>query len=156
MHSFRFCLLSFPVLFPFVLPCLAPAAVRQVLIFRFHSDVLPWLPLSFVRFRFRLLTTQPLHFSFPLFHCFALQPGFPASRFSFRLPVFPLSSGLVSRTFRPILSTQLFCSFPFALPCFAPTAVPQVLPFWISPPGSTPSFRFLSSSFALASHYSAF
>ena len=37
MPSFRFCLLSIPVLFPFVLPCFAPAAVRQVLISRFHS-----------------------------------------------------------------------------------------------------------------------
>ena len=45
--------------------------------------------------------------------------------------------------------------FPFVLPCFAPTAVPQVLPFWISPPGSTLSFHFLSSASALASHYSA-
>ena len=33
--------------------------------------------------------------------------------------------------------------FPFVLPCFAPTAVPQVLPFWIPPPGSVPDFRFL-------------
>ena len=37
IRFFRFCLLSFPVLFPFVLPCFAPAAVRQVLISRFHS-----------------------------------------------------------------------------------------------------------------------
>ena len=37
MSSFRFCLLSFSVLFPFALPCFAPAAVRQVLISRFHS-----------------------------------------------------------------------------------------------------------------------
>ena len=48
-----------------------------------------------------------------------------------------------------------FCLFPFVLPCFAPTAVPQVLPFWISPPGSVPDFHFLSSASVLASHYSA-
>ena len=50
---------------------------------------------------------------------------------------------------------SVLCSFPFVLPCFAPTAVPQVLPFWISPRGSTLDFRFLSSASALASHYSA-
>ena len=48
-----------------------------------------------------------------------------------------------------------FCKFPFVLSCFAPTAVPQVLPFWISPPGSTLDFHFLSSASVLASHYSA-
>ena len=46
--------------------------------------------------------------------------------------------------------------FPFVLPCFAPTAVPQVLPFRISPPGSALDFHFLSSASVLASHYSAF
>ena len=49
-----------------------------------------------------------------------------------------------------------FCLFPFVLPCFAPTAVPQVLPFWFSPRGSTLGFRSLSIPSALASHYSAF
>ena len=48
-----------------------------------------------------------------------------------------------------------FCLFPFVLPCFAPTAVPQVLPFWNFPRGSTLDFRFLSSASILASHYSA-
>ena len=48
-----------------------------------------------------------------------------------------------------------FCLFPFVLPCFTPTAVPQVLPFQISPPGPMPDFRFLSSASILASHYSA-
>ena len=47
------------------------------------------------------------------------------------------------------------CLFPFVLPSFAPTAVPLALPFWITPRGSTLGFRFLSSTSALASHYSA-
>ena len=47
------------------------------------------------------------------------------------------------------------CLFPFVLPSFAPTAVPLVLPFWITPRGSTPDFRSLSVASALASHYSA-
>ena len=45
--------------------------------------------------------------------------------------------------------------FPFVLPCFAPAAVPQVIPFRISSPGPVPDFRFLSSASVLASHYSA-
>ena len=47
------------------------------------------------------------------------------------------------------------CLFPFVLPSFAPTAVPLVLPFWITPRGSTPDFRSLSVTSVLASHYSA-
>ena len=38
--------------------------------------------------------------------------------------------------------TWLFCLFPFALPCFAPTAVPQV-----------PAFCFLLSAFLLTFHF---
>ena len=51
--------------------------------------------------------------------------------------------------------TQPRCPFPFVLPCFAPAAVPQVIPFRISSPGPVPDFRFLSSASVLASHYSA-
>ena len=47
--------------------------------------------------------------------------------------VFHLLSGLVSHPFLPVLLTWLRCSFPFALPCFAPTAVPQVLAFFPVP-----------------------
>ena len=50
---------------------------------------------------------------------------------------------------------SVLCWFPFVLPCFAPAAVPQVIPFWISPPGPVPDFRFLSVPSVLASHYSA-
>ena len=54
---------------------------------------------------------------------------FPGARLGSRLLGFLFLSGLVSRAFLPDSCTQLRCSFPFALPCFAPTAVPQVLTF---------------------------
>ena len=62
---------------------------------------------------------------------------FPGARFRSRFLGFLLLSGLVSRAFLPDSCTQLRCSFPFALPRFAPTAVPQVLRY---PPLSTASF----------------
>ena len=49
-------------------------------------------------------------------------------------PDLPLPYRLVSHSVSPILLIQLLCLFPFALPCFAPTAVPQVLQL---PSGST-------------------
>ena len=93
--------------------------------------------------------------SFPLSSLPCLTVGF----FSFSVP---LSLPCFSPSFQPGFPCFLsgskysaFCLFPFALPGFAPTAVPPVLPFWISPLGSTLSFHFLSSASALASHYSA-
>ena len=66
-----------------------------------------------------------------LFHFFSVPPHscFPDARLRSRLLGFLFLSGLVSRAFLPDSCTQLYCSFPFALPCFAPTAVPQVLTF---------------------------
>jgi len=94
--------------------------------------------------------------SFPLFHRFCLAACF----LGFSVPLsFPCFSPSSRPGFPCLLSGSkysAFCSFPFVLPCFAPTAVPQVLPFWISPPGSVPSFRSLSIPSALASHYSAY
>ena len=93
--------------------------------------------------------------SFPFVHRFCLAACFLGFSVPLSLPCF-------SPYFRPGFPCLLsgfkysaFCSFPFVLPCFAPTAVPQVLPFWISPRGSMPDFRFLSSASILASHYSA-
>ena len=143
-------------MFPFALPRFAPTAVPQVLTFRSLFRYFP--------FRFRILSsasaslpaTQPSASSFlpsgPSASQSALCPG--------SVPCVPFASPLHPRPVsRPLLSGSAysaFCLFPFVLPCFAPTAVPQVLPFWISPQGSTPSFRSLSISSALASHYSAF
>ena len=93
MHTFRFCLLSIPVLFPFALPCFTPAAVRQVLTFRFHSGVLH---------DFRFLSSASVlgfwllslcFFLFLFSTVFALQPG--SSGFSV-----PLSLSCSSSSFR--------------------------------------------------------
>ena len=76
----------------------------------------------------------------------------PGARLGSRLLGFLFLSGLVSRAFLPDSCTQLRCSFPFTLPCFAPTAVPQVLTFRssFSRPFPVRSFplpaRFLSSA----------
>ena len=75
--------------------------------------------------------------------------GFPVLSFPFgslSFPVFTADLSSVSFGFRYLA----FCQFPFVLPCFAPTAVPQVLLFWISPRRSVPSFPFLSSGSCLS------
>ena len=68
--------------------------------------------------------------SFPLFHRFCLAVSF----FGFSSP---LSLSCFSPYFQPGFPCFLsgskysaFCLFPFVLPCFAPTAVPQVLTFF--------------------------
>ena len=111
-------------------------------------------PLSFVRFR---SASGYLAFCFFLSFSsrFRLTAAFPVLRFRSRFPSFPLLPGLISHAFLPVPSTRLFCWFPFVLPCFAPAAVPQVIPFRFFPPGPVPDFRFLSSASVLASHYSA-
>ena len=71
---------------------------------------------------------------------------------------FPVLSPYSRPGFPCLLSGSVYsasCLFPFVLPSFAPTAVPLVLPFWITPRGSTLGFHILSSASALASHYSA-
>ena len=52
---------------------------------------------------------------------------FPSARLRSRFLGLPFLSSLISHAFLPGSCTQLRCSFPFALPRFAPTAVPQVL-----------------------------
>ena len=76
-----------------------------------------------------VLTTQLSASSVP---CFLLPPhsGFHNASLPLSLPRFPriLLTGFPFRPFRfPYLA---FCLFPFALPCFAPTAVPQVITFF--------------------------
>ena len=54
---------------------------------------------------------------------------FPGARLRSRFLGFPFLSGLISHAILPGSCTRLRCLFPFALSCFAPTAVPQVLAF---------------------------
>ena len=96
----------------------------------FFRPLLFLTPAVFAPFRslqFWVLTTQPLFFLSASLHASASQL-LPRCSFGPFVPqVLPLLSRLLSHPFLPVPLTQLPCSFPFALPCFAPTAVPQVL-----------------------------
>ena len=128
-------------LFPFVLPCFAPAAVPQVLTFRSRSGVLHSVRSLSIPFALGsdYSASALLFLSLP---CFASQLAFQVLRrffrcaglSSFRPPGFPC--------FLPDSKYSAFCLFPFTLPRFAPTAVPQVLAFAL-----TPAFSFVSSFF---------
>ena len=96
---------------PFVLPCFAPAAAPQVIIFAF-TRCLPWLPLSFVRFRFRFLTTQPLFLLFSFLPVSASQGLLRFASVSFVPLVFPfLLAWFPMHSFRFCLLSILFVSF---------------------------------------------
>ena len=101
---------------------------------------LPIRPLSLASLP--VLTTQPLRF-LSLLPDSAPQWLPQCAALAFAPSALPVLSRLVSRAFLPGFGTQLRCSFPFALPCFAPTAVPQVLTF------SSGLFHFRSTRFRL-------
>ena len=116
-------------MFPFVLPRFTPTAVPRVLtfLFRFRSFSLQLQFLSSLLYP--VLTTWLSVSSVP---CFLLPPhsGFHNASLPLSFPRFPRFSptGFPFRHSRfPYLA---FCLFPFALPCFAPTAVPQVITFF--------------------------
>ena len=91
------------------------------------SSFFPLLPLPFRSASARFWILSFLFFLSAL-HRFRLPVAFPTPRLSLSLlPDLPRSSQLVSRLSSPVLLIRLSCLFPFALPCFAPTAVPQVL-----------------------------
>ena len=82
------------------------------------------------------------------FLLFPVQPHscFPSARLRSRFLGFPALSCLISHAFLPGSCTRHRCSFLFALPCFAPTAVPQVLTFRFHFRYFPLPFRFLSSA----------
>ena len=165
---------SFRLQFPFVFrqlqslqllllarPCLLLSFLAS-LGFHFHGlSPLPLLfltPAVFAPFRslqFWVLTTQPLFLPFPLLPVSASQWLPQCSALAFAPSVLPVLPRLVSRAFFPGSGTQRPCLFPFALPRFAPTAVPRVLARPFLPAFSVPlllpfvRFRFPSG-------YSAF
>ena len=119
--AFLYCFLSsFPASLPQPFGRCSSLALTQ--------DVSPWLPFPFVHFRFRLSATQLLFlpFLFPTVSASQLASTVSRSAFASRFsssfqpgfPCFPSDS-----------KYSAFCSFPFVLSCFTPTAVPQVLPF---------------------------
>ena len=110
--SLRPLLLGFPLRFP------VASSFFPSLRIPFRSSLAPFRILSFLFFlsalrRFRLPVAFPT----------------PQPLLSLLLDL-PLPCRLVSRSASPVPLIQLSCSFPFALPRFAPTAVPQVLPFF--------------------------
>ena len=149
LHSLQMLGLARP--FPFRSPRCLGLLPFISLGFRFHDRLpLPLLfltPAVFAFFRplqFWVLTTQPLFLLFGFLHASASQWLLRCSFASFVAPVFPLPFRLISHPFRSIPLTQLRCMFPFALPCFAPTAVSQVLVFFpVSSVTLFPTFVFL-------------
>ena len=153
--SFRFRILS--SLFVSFRPSLLRSHSRSTgaSLLDLSSGINAWLPLPFVRFRFSI---SLLSLSVLPFHSLPASAAQLASSVLLFRSRFPDPSPYARPGFPCHLSGSVYsasCSFPFVLPSFAPTAVPLVLPFWISPQGSTLDFRFLSSASVLASHYSA-
>ena len=101
----------------------------------FH-ECLPDLSFRHFPFRFCFLSsasaflpaTQPSVSSFPFFPFLPLS-GFFGAASPLSLPCFPRSSQPGFPCFLSRFPYLAFCWFPFVLPCFAPAAVPQVIPF---------------------------
>ena len=118
-----------PLPFPFVSSGSLPFLLGFPLRFPVASSFFPFNArrFRFVRCRFRILSFL---FFLSALRRFRLPVAFPTPRICFSTPPdLPLPYRLVSRSVSPVPLIRLPCSFPFALPCFAPTAVPQVLPF---------------------------
>ena len=117
----------------------------------------PYFPLPF-RFlssaSFSLPATGPSVSSFPFFP-FLPHSGILGAVSPLSLPDLPRSLLPGFPCIPSRFPYSAFCWFLFVLPCFAPAAVPQVIPFQITPPGPMLDFRFLSSASVLAPHYSA-
>ena len=127
----------FPLPFPFVSSGSLPLLFGFPLRFPVASS---FFPSDSLRFRFVYLQFRILSFLFFLsaLRRFRLPVAFPTPRhFLSSLPDLPRSAQLVSHSSLSVPLIQRSCLFPFALPCFAPTAVPQVLRY---PPPSTASF----------------
>ena len=160
------CLISrafFPVsgtrtycMFPFILPWFAPTAVPQVLTFNFRILCCPFHFCFLSSTSDSLPTTQPSVSPFPFLPVSASQRLFQCSFSTFVSNVFPVISCLISYAFLHRFSYSAFWWFPFVLSCFAPAAVPQVIPFKTTVLGTMLDLCFLSSTLVLALNYSAF
>ena len=107
-----------------------------------------------------VLATQPLFLPFLFLPASASQWLVRCCLSAFRLPCFSASAPPGFPCFASASSYSAFCSFPFILPGFAPTAVPPVLPFRPLPLVRFPSGLFPRFAFfrplPLGSDYSAF
>ena len=100
--------------------------------------------------------------SVPFLPVYASQWLLRCAASAFASSAFHLLSCLVSHAFLPVSCTWPCCLFPFTLPCFAPTAVPQVLTFVFTPVLSVSlslsfvRFRFTSGYLAFCFFLSTF
>ena len=154
MPSFQVLCTWLPVRFLSSFPVSLPQPLTRCLPPAFAFGLSPLLPLSFVRFVSGSDYLASVS-SFPFSSRLRLTAASSVLRIFFRLCGLPRS---LLPGFPCILSRfrySAFCSFPFALPCFAPTAASQVLTF-CSRSGVLPSIDFLSSVFALGSSLLSF
>ncbi len=145
MPSFQVPVLGSTVGFLSPFPDSLPQLFLRCLPYAFAFGLSPSDPLSFVRFSSGSGYSASAS-SFPFSSCLRLTVASSVLRFRFRFFGSPRSlqpdlSCLPSR-FRYSAS----CLFPFVLPCFAPTAVPQVLAFRFRLRPFPFFFRFLSSA----------
>ena len=153
MPSFRVPVLGFADGFLSPYPDSLPQLFLRCLPHAFAFGLSAFLPLSFVRFRSASGYSALCFFRSPL-PGLASQWLFQCFGSSFRLPRFPPSLPPGFPCFFSGFRYLAFCSFPFILPGFAPTAVSPVLPFFSA--SSRPllfrafllAFRFLSSASA--------
>ena len=136
--------LSVRFLSPF--PVSLPQLFHWCFPFALAFGLFPFLPLSFVRFRSGS--------GYSAFCFFLSSSSLLRLSAAFQVPplclstslLSPVLSDLVSYVFFPGSSYSAFCSFPFILPSFAPTAVPLVLPFRFRLRAFPFPFCFLSSA----------
>ena len=128
MHPFTVLVLRTTVRFlspfPDSLPQLFLRCLLLVLTFRI-------VRLAFIFFRpcwlnFRLLSSLFLPFCSSRCHLTAV---FSMHPFHFHFQDLPVTLCLISHAFLHGSLTRLYCWFLFVLPCFAPAAVPQAIPF---------------------------
>ena len=153
MRSFPVPVLSFAVRFLSPFPDSLPQLFLRCLVSACASSIFRF-PSTFFRpllFPFRLLSLLFFLSALPA----SASQGLPLCALPLSLLRFPRSSQPGFPCFLSRFPYSAFCWFPFVLPCFAPAAVPQVIPFQVSSPGPVPDFRFLTSASVLASHYSA-
>ena len=155
MPSFPVLRTRLPVCFLSPFPDSLPQLFLRCFPYAFAFGLFPFDRFSYQSplFRFWLLS---LCFFLSSFFPSPPHSGFPGAPFLLSLLwLFPVLSNLVSRVFFPGSSYWAFCSFPFILPGFAPTAVPPVLPLCFrfrAFPSPSAFFRPL----LLGSDYSAF
>ena len=146
MPSFQVPVLGFADGFLSPFPDSLPQLFLRCLPCAFAFGLFPSNPFSFVHFSSgsgysASVSSFPLSSRFRLTVASSVLPLYLSASL-----LFPVLSDLISHVFLPDSCTWPYCLFPFALPCFAPTAVPQVLIFRFHFRYFPPPVHFLSSA----------